>query len=441
LVGTVYSQDRTKNDAVSNVQLALDRIKLMQLYNGGLTYWPGTGRETWWGSVYAAHFTLEAQKAGYEIDESFMKALLKYLKKKLREKELITYYYNGNRTRKIAPRSAIYSLYVLSLAGEKPMALLNYYSTRTENLSLDSKYMLAAAYGLCGNMDKARRILPDAFTGEKANTSFGGSFYSALRDEALALNVLLEIDPENPQIGLMTKHVSSALKNRRYMNTQERTFSMLAMGKMAKAAAESDISGQVLADNKKLGSFDNSDLYLSMDKLGKKDIEIVTEGKGKLYYYWEAEGISSDGTFIEEDSYLKVRKTFYDRNGSEITNKRFKQNDLVLVRLSIVGLSSRRVENVAISDILPACFEIENPRLTTLPPGMRFPTTRSRPDYMDIRDDRINMFMDVSTTTRYYYYLIRVVTKGTFIMGPVGADAMYDGEYHSYSGAGTIVVE
>jgi uncharacterized protein YfaS (alpha-2-macroglobulin family) len=39
-----------------------------------------------------------------------------------------------------------------------------------------------------------------------------------------------------------------------------------------------------------------------------------------------------------------------------------------------------------------------------------------------------------------YYYLVRAVTPGTFQMGPVGADAMYNGEYHSYSGGGIITI-
>jgi uncharacterized protein YfaS (alpha-2-macroglobulin family) len=113
---------------------------------------------------------------------------------------------------------------------------------------------------------------------------------------------------------------------------------------------------------------------------------------------------------------------------------------LILVELSITGLTENYIENVAISDILPAGFEIENPRLTTLPPGMDYPNSRSYPEYLDIRDDRINMFVNVSRYTNYYYYLVRAVSPGEFKMGPVGADAMYNGEYHSYSGGRTIKV-
>lgn len=440
LVGTVYSNNKAKADAVKNVQSALDRIKLMQLYNGGLTYWPGGGSECWWGSVYAAHFAIEARKAGFEVDDAFLNPLLKYLKKNLEKKELITYFFNANERKQIAPQEAIYSLYVLALAGEKPTSLLNYYRSRPNEMSLDSKYMLAAAYALTGDMQRARAIVPPAFEGEKANSSFGGSFYSHIRNEAIALNTLLDIDPQNAQVGIMAKHISEALNNRHYLNTQERSFGILAMGKIARKAAGSDIKAVLKAGDKEVGRFDNRDLMLSLDKVGNKTISISATGTGGLYYYWECEGITSDGTYLEEDSYISVRKTFYSRNGSIVSSNQFKQNDLVLVELSITGLTNKYVENVAISDILPACFEIENPRLTTLPPGMNYPHGNSYPEYMDIRDDRINYFTTVGNYTNHYYYLVRVVSPGTFQMGPVGADAMYYGEYHSYSGAGKVVV-
>ena len=37
-----------------------------------------------------------------------------------------------------------------------------------------------------------------------------------------------------------------------------------------------------------------------------------------------------------------------------------------------------------------------------------------------------------------FYYMVRAVSPGTYKLGPVQADAMYDGSYHSYNGACTI---
>lgn len=424
-------------DADYNIKAAIRKLQLMQLYNGALSYWPGGGSESWWGTVYAGHFLIEAKKAGYEVDQSMIDKLMEYLKNQLKKKKTISYWYNSNKNKKIAPKEVAYSLYVMALAGEAKMSLMNYYKSRRDELSIDAKYLLAAAYALAGDKNKYQQIVPPEFSGEISNPVFGGSFYSPLRDEAISLNAILEVDPDNQQVGIMAKHLSEKLRNNRYLNTQERVFSFLALGKIAKRAAQSKITGEILSGGQKIAEYDNNTVSLTTRELKGGNISIKTKGKGQLYYFWEAEGISKDGSYLEEDKFMRVRKTFFDRFGKEITNNRFKQNDLIVIKLSIQGSYNTTVDNVVISDILPAGFEIENPRISSVP-GTNWITNKSYPEYLDVRDDRINMFVSVSNTIRNYYYMVRAVTPGTFQMGPVGADAMYNGEYHSYNGGGVI---
>src|SRR5687768_11673565 len=99
-----------------------------------------------------------------------------------------------------------------------------------------------------------------------------------------------------------------------------------------------------------------------MKALKGNNIEIVTKGKGALYFYWEAEGISASGAYKQEDSYLKVRRRFYDRFGTPVTSNSFRQNDLVIIGISLEKTYSGTVENIVLTDLLPAGFEIENPR-------------------------------------------------------------------------------
>jgi len=428
---------KAKNDADENVKTAIRKLQLMQLYNGSMSYWPGYGQESWWGSVYAAHFLIEAQKAGFEVDNSMLEKLMEYIKGQIKEKNTISYWYNGNKNKKIAPKEVAYSLYVLSLYGDPKISTMNYYKSHMDLLSLDSKYLLAASYYLSGDKNKYKQVLPPAFSGEESKPEFGGSFSSPVRDEAIALNALIQVDPENQQIGMMAKHLFEKLKNQPYLNTQERVFAILALGKLARQSAGTNVSGQILSNNTKIADYDNKSISLNTDKIQSGPIMIKTKGKGTLYYFWEAEGISKDGSYREEDKYLKVRKLFFDRFGKPITGNRFKQNDLVVVKVSIQGSYNTLIDNVVISDILPAGFEIENPRISSVP-GMEWITDKSYPVYTDIRDDRINFFVSVSNTIANYYYIVRAVTPGTFQMGPIGADAMYNGEYHSYNGGGMI---
>ncbi len=100
---------------------------------------------------------------------------------------------------------------------------------------------------------------------------------------------------------------------------------------------------------KTVAQFDGKEINLSAKQLGGNSIEINTKGKGKLYYYWQSEGISTSGKYKEEDSFIKVRRQFFDRYGRRIDNNLFKQNDLVIVQLTLERLFNSEVENIVVT--------------------------------------------------------------------------------------------
>jgi len=422
-----------------NIQEAIRKIKMRQLYNGAVTMWDGEGSEDWWVTAYAAHFLLEARKAGFDVDKSLLETMLVYLNTKLRNRETILYFYNRNQQKKIAPKEVAYSLYVLALAGRPNISTMNFYKASPALLSLDSKYLLSVSYAVAGDKTRFREILPSSFTGEESVAQTGGSLYSDIRDEAISLNALIDVDPGNPQVPVMAKHVAEKLKARRWYNTQESSFSFLALGKIARAANKSTITGEIRVKGKLIAKATDKVVKLDARQLGGNEIEIVTSGEGRLYYYWQAEGINAAGEYKEEDNYIKVRRKFFDRYGRMLTGYQMKQNELIVVQVSLEKLFSGRVDNIVITDILPAGFEIENPRTKEIP-GMEWIKDASTPTALDVRDDRINFFVDLINNRQTYYYAVRAVSPGVFRMGPVSADAMYNGEYHSYHGAGKVVV-
>jgi uncharacterized protein YfaS (alpha-2-macroglobulin family) len=152
-----------------------------------------------------------------------------------------------------------------------------------------------------------------------------------------------------------------------------------------------------------------------------------------------AEGISVTGAYVQEDSYIKVRRQFYDRYGKLITGNTFRQNDLIIVEVSLEKSYSNTIENIVLTDLLPAGFEIENPRTKDLP-GMDWIKDAAQPVALDVRDDRIHFFVDAHAAKQRYYYAVRAVALGQFKQGPVSGDAMYNGEIHSYHGAQTVRV-
>jgi uncharacterized protein YfaS (alpha-2-macroglobulin family) len=363
--------------------------------------------------------------------------MLVYINNRLKNKELITYYYNRDQNKKITPKEVAYGLYVLALAGRGNVSSMNYYKARPEILALDSRYLLSAAYAVAGDKKSFNSLLPAAFAGEESVPQTGGSYYSDVRDEAISLNALIDVDPGNAQIPVMIKHVADKLKSRTWLSTQERAFAFLALGKHARAANQSTATAEIKVNGKVVAKVDAGTWRGTMNDLKGNSIDIVTEGSGRLYYFWQAEGISASGAYKEEDSYLKVRKRFYDRFGNPLSGTTFKQNDLIIIGITLERSYSTPVQNVVITDLLPAGFEIENPRTKEIP-GMDWIKDGSTPTALDVRDDRIHFFVDANSNKQVYYYAVRAVSPGNYKMGPVSADAMYNGEYHSYNGAGMI---
>jgi len=426
-----------------HVQEAIRKIESMQLYNGSLSYWPGGDYDNWWATAYAAHFLIEAKQAGFAVNKNLLDKVLSYMQFRVKQRETDKYqYFDINRIareRTIAKREITYSLYVLALAGRQDAVALNYYKANRPLLTSDARFLLACTYALGGQQKAFQETLPRQFTPENARRELDGSFSSPIRDEALALNALFEADPNNPQVASIARQLSRQVKAERYMNTQESAFALLSLGKIARRARASTVTATLSAAGKQLGKFDGKDL--TVQNVANYQLLLKAIGAGQLYYFWEMEGISASGRVREEDSYLKVRRQFLNRDGRPISPTGIRQNDLVVVKITLQAADAAgEVQNVAITDLLPAGLEIENPRLGPQR-DVKGTEAASTPDYLDVRDDRINLFTTASTTPKTFYYLARAVSKGTFKLGPVSADAMYNAEYHSYNGAGIVRVK
>lgn len=89
--------------------------------------------------------------------------------------------------------------------------------------------------------------------------------------------------------------------------------------------------------------------------------------------------------------------------------------------------TNQSLRNVVIADLLPAGFEIENARLANSPMMAWLPANRARPDHQDNRDDRLLLFTNLSSgTVRHFYYSLRAIAAGDFVVPPVAAECMYN---------------
>lgn len=426
---------------VQFVNEAISKASTLQLPDGNFNYWPQGNFVNVWTTVYTMHFLVEAQKAGYAVREEVIQRGMRALNQIARSRDIKNYYFTvGNETqvKRLADKSSLYALYVLALNNRADKSLMDFYKIEKNLLSTDMKYLLAAAYALAGDRQSFNELLPKQFSRINIQRTMD-DFDSSIRAYGLIISLLTDVDRNNPQIFQYINVLSERLKNEEWFSTQDAAFAFIGLGKAARQAQEIELEGTITIGDKEY-LYKGGNQKFEIDGTGKK-VTINLKGKGKSYYAIVSEGIRKDDKRVIRDNNLQVRRTLYDRFGNELSLNQIKQNDLVIVKISLQS-SVDNLQNIAITDLLPAGFEIENPRLTEQT-QYSFIQSATVPQYLDIRDDRINIYtnFEKNQLQQQFYYLVRAVSSGTFNYPPITAEAMYNPTFSSINGKGVLRIK
>ncbi|MCP4292746.1 MAG: alpha-2-macroglobulin family protein [bacterium] len=449
LAAQVAPRQFAKGDADYYVNSGLDYVTTMFHPGRGFSMWPGRnyGTSNSWTNIYVTHFLLEAEKKGYVLPENLLEGALKVVQKYARSTD------NGwpsNWTRSHRLRSRAYAIYVLALADRADRGAMDQMArSEWENLTPASRTHLAGAYALIGNMPRFEELLPLVDAPVDGERSTGYSWYSLARDEAMRLDVLATVAANHDHIPRLMQRLGQRAENGRWYNTQENAFALLAIGKLSASGMLDPADGIVLVDGQMVASFSAEDaaegLTIQSAQWAGKSVEIKTTTAGSAWFTILDEGIPKEPKHDQYDSGLVVRRDYFNTEGEPVNLQSLTQGQSLVCRLSLVS-NKGKIEDVVISDLLAACLEIENPRLTRnggydwIEKDLEDNYQRLEVQNLEIRDDRLLLFTRVSTKESVFYYSLRAVTQGSFALPQVRAEAMYDPEVMSVRGGGEIRV-
>ncbi len=425
---SLFTGNRVKQFLVEGIE----KIESMQLRDGSFSFWPGTDGSYEWGSVYAAHFLVEARKSGHIVSDRAYNQMLNFLWQLAKRR--------SDKSWDLQKR--VYALYVLSLAGKPQISSMAYIKNqRVGDLSADARVMLGAAYFYSGDKRTAFGLSPTTISFSNFKREKSGNLNSSVRNAAIILALMADMDPHNPAVPRLIDHLMSGLEINRWSTTQENAMAFMALGKILKNSESPNYTGEVYLNNQKTNSFDSQSLKrISGSSLAKGKIGVKITGTGACYYYAESSGVSLQPV-ADASSGITVKREFFDHYGGKVDLKHLKQGDLIIAKIS-VKTAENDTNNVAIVDLLPAGLEIENPRLASSAKIDWLDKDTFTPTYMDIRDDRLILFADFDEAgTQTFYYALRVVTCGTFTLPQIKAECMYAPEVFSINSGGSITVE
>ena len=400
--------DSDKIRIESNINKGINRLKLFVTSSGGLSYWPGESYAHDWGTSYAGHFLIEARRKGYNVPKELLDGWLIYQQKNARE-------YNSG-----SDLNQAYRLYTLALYGSPEIGAMNRLYGKSSSLNAQSRWRLAATYGLTGNKEAGIKLISGLSSDITEYSATSSTFGSALRDKAMILETYYILDMDGYKI---LEDISKELSSNKRISTQTTAYALISASKYASANGGS-IEATVELDGKSL-NVNTDKSYFNQDVEYSRNVVVVNNGSSRIYSTLTSKGIELPG---EEESF---------RNGLGLDFQYNVPDDELLdtlpsgtnfsVSIKVKNLKPQIQEELALTFKIPSGWEIINRKIA----GGESPT-ESDYDYKDIRDSSVSYYFDLGAGEENTYFIeLNASYQGEYYMPTIYVESMYNQEINA----------
>ena len=394
-------------NAAANVKAAINRLSSFSIPSGGMTYWPGTSSylgASVWATIYATHFMVEAQKAGYSVPAALKKSNLSYLK-------------NVASSKSYDADSRAYACYVLALAGSPDRGDMNRLREDLAKLPESCGLLLAGAYALDGKKDVAKNILQNVHKDGGSYNRFSSNFDSEERVQAIASMVYTAVGDKTAAFKCVEKLSGWLNKRDHYMSTQSTAWALRAVSDYMKNNAVDGLNVSVQAGRSSSTLKTSKALAQGSLDAGSGtslDLEIKNSSKAPVYLVVSSTGVPEKGQEVARADGLRLTVTYTLPDGSPVDPYNLEQGTDFIVNTYVSNLSATTdYTNLALTQIFPSGWEIHVNRIDGF--------------YQDFRDDRVYSYLYLArSTTSVVKTRVTATYKGRFYLPSVICEAMYD---------------
>jgi len=412
----VFDVEASKKKRIQqNIDRGIKRLGGFQNPGGGFSYWPGQNYVNDWGTTYAGHFLLEAEKKGYVLPIGFKSSWVKY------QQNIAKQWRSGQNS----DLAQAYRLYTLALSGNADVASMNRLR-ESSGVSNEGKFRLAAAYASIGQTNVAKKILNTARLDVENNKYYYYTYGSSDRNRAMALETYV-LMKDKTKAQELAKTIAKNLSDKRYMSTQSTSYSLMAMAKFAEMIGGKGIKTSVTVNGKSenVGTEKTLASRPIEIKKGSNSITIKNQEGNTVYVSIVNSGILPVGEEKTVQKNLSATMVFKGRNGSAIDPATITQGTDFIAEVTLTNTSSNRLKDMALTEIFPSGWEIVNTRFTDFGSFAQNKVT-----YTDLRDDRANFYFDMKRNeTKTFRILMNASYLGKYYLPGIQAEAMYDNDY------------
>jgi len=444
------------------LEKAIARLAGMQAPNGGFSLWGNVSEYEYWLSAYITNFLIDAREQGFNVPPEMEKKAIDFLLKGLQEgvaglpsgaakynenSVWNDYRYAGSGRFGVLAFGA----YVLARQNKAPLATLRqlHESQAAAHSGLGLVH-LGLALKLMGDEERAKADIDAGI--KKPRDGYGyywwGDYGSNLRDWAL-IYTLLEKHQLNPEgrDNLVTL-VAGEMEKNRYYSTQEK-LALFLLGRSfltqpgGEWTAELSSADKASSEAKPIGGKGAQFLALSASELGA-GVKVKNTHKERLFIELNFTGNPSKMPAARTDAF-DLKREWYTADGHPLGNRALKVGETLIVRVNVK--TNRRYANGMIVDYVPAGVEIENANIVQGEQSsaqidgvdVREAMQNNRIKHIEFRDDRFVAAAKIDHEMNFFYR-VRVVTPGKFVVPPSYAEDMYQPTSYGLAGGGDTLV-
>lgn len=402
----------------ANIKSGIRRLRSFQRLDGGMSYWPGSSSASHWSTSYAGHFLIEAKRKGYYVPDDMMNGWIRFQ----------TQSSNNNEGHNL---EQAFRLYTLALAGSANWSAMNRMKS-SGKLENTSAILLAAAYAISGQQKVANEIKNSVLNNMNYEPEGNGYTYgSHMRNKAMTARALIHIS-DDEDAGKLIQEIAKDLGSNNWYSTQSTAASLMAISEFVNREnrnSNMDYEITVSGSPAILGTSEKSlySLPVNVASLGSGSIAVKNRGEGVLFARWIQQAKPKMGEWKSEKNHIALSVKYKSMDGNDIDPSKLKKGDDFIVETTVQnpGTRLRKIENIALHQVFPSGWEIQNERITD---GIK----KVKSDYFthqDIRDDRIYTFFNLSSgQKKTFRHVMTAAYAGSFFLPDHKVQAMYDKE-------------